>query len=284
MNITSFVSIRGDQPITTSIKVAEAFNKQHHHVCQKISKLDCSDAFLTRNFSRVQFEHRGNQYDAYEMTKDGFMFLVMGFTGKQAASIKEAYISAFNAMAEQLHQNHQAKPQPATIAPDHTEDVYLISGFDLTIGDNTVQAWWGSDGQPWVLDYEMDRLMGLKLYRSSHSRKNYYGRPHLFCDGSAFSHECSVFFSPKGWAALALFGERTRQKAEVAAAAAQGWIPPSHILIERAELQEIADHAEFVESQFREIARTQAMTSRVMDQSQMPVFIVKNSVKKLLKH
>jgi hypothetical protein len=36
------------------------------------------------------------------MTKDGFMFLVMGFTGKEAGRIKEAYIAAFNAMANQL--------------------------------------------------------------------------------------------------------------------------------------------------------------------------------------
>ena len=40
--------------------------------------------------------------EAYEMTKDGFIFLVMGFTGHKAASIKEAYINAFNRMANQL--------------------------------------------------------------------------------------------------------------------------------------------------------------------------------------
>ena len=38
----------------------------------------------------------------YNVTKDGFMFLVMGFTGKQAAAIKEAYINAFNQMADTL--------------------------------------------------------------------------------------------------------------------------------------------------------------------------------------
>ena len=36
------------------------------------------------------------------MTKDGFMFLVMGFTGKKAAQIKEAYINAFNQMSTKL--------------------------------------------------------------------------------------------------------------------------------------------------------------------------------------
>jgi len=37
------------------------------------------------------------------MTKDGFVFLVMGFTGKAASQIKEAYINTFNWMTEQLH-------------------------------------------------------------------------------------------------------------------------------------------------------------------------------------
>lgn len=32
------------------------------------------------------------------MTKDGFSFLVMGYTGKKAATFKEAYIKAFNQM------------------------------------------------------------------------------------------------------------------------------------------------------------------------------------------
>ena len=32
------------------------------------------------------------------MTKDGFCFLAMGFTGKEAAKWKEAFINAFNQM------------------------------------------------------------------------------------------------------------------------------------------------------------------------------------------
>lgn len=36
------------------------------------------------------------------MAKDSFIFLGMGFTGKAASQIKEAYINAFNWMAEKL--------------------------------------------------------------------------------------------------------------------------------------------------------------------------------------
>ncbi len=47
-------------------------------------------------------DNTGRKLQSYEMTKDGFMFLVMGFTGKKAAAIKEAYINAFNEMKPQI--------------------------------------------------------------------------------------------------------------------------------------------------------------------------------------
>ncbi|ELM3717521.1 Rha family transcriptional regulator [Aeromonas hydrophila] len=49
------------------------------------------------------------------MTKDGFIFVVMGFTGAKAAATKEAYINAFNWMAEQLAAQ---RPQPAITLTD----------------------------------------------------------------------------------------------------------------------------------------------------------------------
>ena len=38
----------------------------------------------------------------YYITRDGFTFLAMGFTGKIAAKFKEAYINAFNEMENKL--------------------------------------------------------------------------------------------------------------------------------------------------------------------------------------
>lgn len=91
---------------TTSLKVAEAFGKRHSHVLRAIVNLDCSDEFASAHFwahvDKVQAGAVKRDSKYYEMTKDGFMFLVMGFTGRQAAQIKEAYINAFNAMAATL--------------------------------------------------------------------------------------------------------------------------------------------------------------------------------------
>lgn len=90
--------------VTTSLKISEAFQKRHSHVIEKIKNLECSKAFRSANFSAHPHknEQNGEIYTVWHITKDGFMFLVMGFTGKKAAQIKEAYINAFNAMADKL--------------------------------------------------------------------------------------------------------------------------------------------------------------------------------------
>lgn len=123
INPSEVISIINNQPRTTSLKVAEVFGKLHKNILQRIESLDCSQDFASANFSaNVRSEQigRGAQRDFkfYEMTKDGFMFLVMGFTGKQAARIKEAYIAAFNWMADQLFSKQQT-PQttPDTRTP-----------------------------------------------------------------------------------------------------------------------------------------------------------------------
>ncbi|MBI6711610.1 MULTISPECIES: Rha family transcriptional regulator [Pseudomonas syringae group] len=103
VDMRKFVEARDGKAFTTTHQVALAFGKLHNHVLAKVRALECSDQFLTDNFSSVQFEHRGNTYEAFEITKDGFMFLVMGFTGKAAAAIKEGYIAAFNEMARRLN-------------------------------------------------------------------------------------------------------------------------------------------------------------------------------------
>lgn len=95
---------------TTSVKIAEAFGKRHDDVLRKIRSLDCSDDYRLRNFAETVVKRinpsGGKEIESkvWEITKDGFMFLVMGFTGKKAAAIKEAYIERFNAMAQRLQQ------------------------------------------------------------------------------------------------------------------------------------------------------------------------------------
>lgn len=106
--LRDLVMVNDGQVVTTSLKVAERFGKRHDSVLRAIRHMACSKAFRLRNFVETVV-WRDNpsggekiKSACFEMTKDGFMFLVMGFTGKAAAAWKEAFIHAFNWMAEQL--------------------------------------------------------------------------------------------------------------------------------------------------------------------------------------
>ena len=84
---------------TTSLNVAEVFGKNHYHVIEAIENLDCSQEFRESNFRLSSYVTSQNkELKMYEMTRDGFTFLVMGYIGKPAAQFKEAYIEAFNRM------------------------------------------------------------------------------------------------------------------------------------------------------------------------------------------
>lgn len=82
-----------------SLLVAKMFNKRHDIVLRDIRKLDCSDSFRLLNFVESSYKNEQNKKQpCVDMTRDGFMFLVMGYRGKTAAAIKEAYINRFNEM------------------------------------------------------------------------------------------------------------------------------------------------------------------------------------------
>ncbi len=101
---TPSLTVQGDKITASSRDVAKAFGKQHRDVIRAIDLLDCSQEFKLRNFAQLNFTYRGRTFTYYSMTRDGFSFLCMGFTGKQAASWKEKYIEAFNAMEAELLQ------------------------------------------------------------------------------------------------------------------------------------------------------------------------------------
>lgn len=105
---------------TTSLKVAEHFGKRHDRVLRAIDNIECSSEFTHLNFGVSEYKDAsGKSNPYYEMTKDGFTFLAMGFTGKEAAKWKEAYINAFNKMAEQLSSNPvQLEPKTKKALPN----------------------------------------------------------------------------------------------------------------------------------------------------------------------
>lgn len=97
------IAIVDGQAVTSSLAVANFFSKRHDDVLKKIRTLECSASFTVRNFSVSDYtDCTGRKLPCYQITRDGFAFLAMGFTGKRAARFKEAYINAFNLMEKSL--------------------------------------------------------------------------------------------------------------------------------------------------------------------------------------
>lgn len=91
------------QRVTTSLLIAEKFHKSHDKVMRDIAKLSCSQEFNIANFGVIDYiDTAGRTQKAYEMTKDGFSFLVFGYHGRTAGEFKEKFINAFNEGQEAL--------------------------------------------------------------------------------------------------------------------------------------------------------------------------------------
>ena len=93
-----------DTARVNSLFVAKSFEKQHFHVLRDIEKLTESKSGLSENFIKTNFtsdtykDKTGRKLPCYEMTRDGFTMLVMGYTGAKAMRFKELYIKRFNEM------------------------------------------------------------------------------------------------------------------------------------------------------------------------------------------
>ncbi|QJU41328.1 Rha family transcriptional regulator [Serratia marcescens] len=91
------------QAVTTTRSVSDFFGKRHADVIRRVETIDCSPEFTERNFALSDYQDpTGRTLPMYQITKNGFVFLVMGFTGKKAAQFKEAYIAEFDRMENEL--------------------------------------------------------------------------------------------------------------------------------------------------------------------------------------
>lgn len=100
------VIMKNKEAVTTSLQVADSFNKKHQHVLRDIDALQED----VSNFGQMFIE--GNEDDLYGrprriyfISRDGFFLLAMGFTGKKAIGFKQKYIEAFNDMEDTIRKS-----------------------------------------------------------------------------------------------------------------------------------------------------------------------------------
>lgn len=117
--MNELVIMHNQLAVTTSLKVAEVFGKEHRNVIKVIKNLTAQNGAVRKMFDEDGYLNSRNQKQPmYYMNRDGFTLLAMGFTGSKAMEFKLKYIDAFNCMEEQIKQAYLMQKQDSYMIDD----------------------------------------------------------------------------------------------------------------------------------------------------------------------
>lgn len=103
----NLINVKNEEAVTTSLQIAEKFEKRHKDVLRAIENLVAQNCAAKKMFKRDSYkDERGKEQPVFFMNRDGFSLLAMGFNGKKALEWKLKYIEAFNAMEKILMEKH----------------------------------------------------------------------------------------------------------------------------------------------------------------------------------
>lgn len=117
------VMIKNNQVVVSSRQVAERFHKLHKSIIRSVKEILAAQNCATKFFKETYYINRGKKYIEYLMNRDGFVLLVMGFTGKVAMDLKIAYINAFNEM--EAKPRKMQKPKQVTLIEQPKENEFV---------------------------------------------------------------------------------------------------------------------------------------------------------------
>lgn len=128
IHMNDLVIMKNKQAVTSSLQVAETFEKEHRNVLATIGGL-LKNKHTQHMFAKETYinEQNGQSYPIYYMNRDGFTLLAMGFTGDKALQFKLQYIEAFNSMEEQVKfQVPSTLPEALRLAADQAEKISVL--------------------------------------------------------------------------------------------------------------------------------------------------------------
>lgn len=103
--VTASVFPKGGQALCSSLEIASNFEKPHKDVLRSIDRVmsELGPDFTERNFSPSEYTDKtGRKLRCFDLTRDGFSIVAMGFTGSKAMDWKQKYLEAFGAMEAEL--------------------------------------------------------------------------------------------------------------------------------------------------------------------------------------
>lgn len=177
----------GGEARTTSVIVAEAFDKRHEHVMRTIRGLldECQE--LIPNFGDHSFQaaagrgRTGTQRHAcYDMNRKGFMLLVMRFTGAKALRMQIAFIDQFDRMeallatpTESIEAGLPTPAMPMVLeTPDQFEAMRMklrtVEAARMAFGAVGARRAWKMAGLPDLSDPDIVAPAGLAVIEALH--------------------------------------------------------------------------------------------------------------------
>ncbi|EKS7395435.1 Rha family transcriptional regulator [Campylobacter coli] len=101
-NVEVNLNIKENKVFINSLDLAKVFNKNHKDVLETTKNQPQND-FTESNFILSTYkDKKGELRPCYNLTRDAFSLLVMGFTGEKAYKWKIEFIKAFNEMEKRL--------------------------------------------------------------------------------------------------------------------------------------------------------------------------------------
>jgi len=110
--MVDLVIVKNGEAVADSRVLAEKFNRTHDRVLKSIDKLSLSIENLVRENKRTKKDdyifnektraYKGRDFRYFEMNRNAFSILAMGFTGEKVLKWKIDFIEAFNLMEKTL--------------------------------------------------------------------------------------------------------------------------------------------------------------------------------------
>lgn len=131
-DLNDLVSIMKGKVVVSSLQVAEHFHKRHDNLMRIIKEAESNAPKIEgveKPFARAIYkDKKGERRPMYYLNRDGFSFVVMGFTGKKAAEWKWKYIQAFNYMEKLLIEKQsdawiEARAQGKLVRREFTDSI-----------------------------------------------------------------------------------------------------------------------------------------------------------------
>lgn len=213
--MNQLVIMQDREAVTSSLVVAENFDRRHDHLIRDIRNLEKDIPNFGEMFrEEIGPDSYGRTRKFFYMNRDGFTLLAMGFTGSKAMEFKLKYLRAFNQMEEALKTSKVLSQKEQLMA---SMQLTLDTAQELEDVKGKVELLEDKVDNHMTLDYGMQRRLqravGERVYKLSDDPQE---RPKLFRE---------IYREIKDRFGVASYKDVRRKELQAAINYVEAWIP-----------------------------------------------------------